>query len=99
MADAPPPHERLQPALLDRLTDEEPDKKLEPREARLLSRSRLRQAGLRYMAWLFNATRLEGDSDPTRVPHSPRALANFCLSALSGSTANSLDAPALSPAH
>ena len=35
MADPLPPQERLQPALLDRLTDDEPDKKVEPREARV----------------------------------------------------------------
>ncbi len=63
MPDPLPPHERLQPALLDRLTDDEPDKKLEPREARLLSRARLRQAVLRDLAWLFNATRLDADMD------------------------------------
>ena len=33
MAEQRAPEERLQPALLDRLTDDEPDKKLEPRES------------------------------------------------------------------
>ena len=32
------PQERLQPALLDRLTDDEPDKKQEPREQRVMSK-------------------------------------------------------------
>ncbi len=59
MADQLLPQDRLQPALLDRLTDDEPDKKQEPREARVLSKSRLRQSVLRDLAWLFNATRLE----------------------------------------
>ena len=53
------PEERLQPALLDRLTDDEPDKKVEAREARVFTKRRLRQAVLRDLAWLFNATRLE----------------------------------------
>ena len=57
------PQDRLQPALLDRLTDDEPDKKLEPREARVLSKRRLRQSVLRDLAWLFNATRLEAVDD------------------------------------
>ena len=43
MAEPLLPQNRLQPALLDRLTDEEPDRKQEPREARVLSKSRLRQ--------------------------------------------------------
>ena len=63
MAEPLTPQDRLQPALLDRLTDDEPDKKLEPREHRVLSKSRLRQAVLRDLAWLFNATRLEADVD------------------------------------
>ena len=63
MAEQLPPQERLQPALLDRLTDDEPDKKQEPREPRVMSKSRLRQAVLRDLAWLFNATRLETVAD------------------------------------
>ena len=51
------PQERLQPALLDRLTDEEPTKTQEPPERRVMSKSRLRQAVLRDLAWLFNATK------------------------------------------
>ena len=98
MADVPPPHERLQPALLDRLTDEEPDRKLEPREARLLSRSKLRQAVLRDLAWLFNATRMEADTDLTKAPHARRSVVNFGLPALSGKTATSLDATDLARA-
>ena len=39
------PQERLQPALLDRLTDDEPDKKLEPREQRVMSKTPLRAGG------------------------------------------------------
>jgi type VI secretion system protein ImpF len=98
MADPLPPHERLQPALLDRLTDDEPDKKLEPREARLLSRSRLRQAVLRDLAWLFNATRLDADTDLTKAPYARRSVVNFGLPALSGKTATSLDATDLARA-
>jgi type VI secretion system protein ImpF len=49
------PQERLQPSLLDRLTDEEPDQLQESREKRVLSMSRLRDFVLRDLAWLFNA--------------------------------------------
>ena len=51
------PLERLQPALLDRLSDDAPQVKVESREARVISRQRFRQAVLRDLAWLFNATR------------------------------------------
>jgi type VI secretion system protein ImpF len=85
------PQDRLQPALLDRLTDNEPDKQQEPREARVLSKSRLRQSVLRDLAWLFNATRLEGATDLAKTPFVRRSVLNFGLPALSGRTASSLD--------
>jgi len=85
------PLERLQPALLDRLTDEEPDKTQEPREHRVMSKSRLRQAVLRDLAWLFNATRLEADTDLSRAPAAQRSVINFGLPSLSGRAASSVD--------
>lgn len=91
MAEHRTPQERLQPALLDRLTDEEPDKKLEARDERVLSKSRMRQAVLRDLAWLFNATRLEASVDLTNAPLARRSVINFGLPALSGLAASSLD--------
>ena len=93
MAEQLTPQERLQPALLDRLTDEEPDKKLEPRERRVLSKSRMRQAVLRDLAWLFNATKLESGMDEpmTRWPFARRSVINFGLPSLSGQTASTVE--------
>ena len=91
MADPLPPQDRLQPALLDRLTDDEPDKALEPRERRMLSKSRLRQAVLRDLAWLFNTTRLEAGVDMGKAPYARRSVINFGLPAFSGIAASSLD--------
>src|SRR4029453_10744338 len=72
-----------------------PEKKLEPREQRVVSKSRLRQAVLRDLAWLFNATRLGRGVDPARAPHAHRSVINFGLPALSGNTASSLEVPDL----
>jgi type VI secretion system protein ImpF len=91
MAEQLTPQERLQPALLDRLTDEEPEKKEELREHRVLSKSRLRQAVLRDLAWLFNATRLERGSDMVHVPYARRSVINFGLPAHAGQTASSVE--------
>ena len=91
MAEQLTPQERLQPALLDRLTDDEPDKKLEPREHRVLSKSRMRQAVLRDLAWLFNTTKLEATLAMDRLPFARRSVINFGLPALSGQTASSLE--------
>jgi type VI secretion system protein ImpF len=89
------PQERLQPALLDRLTDDEPGEKLEPRERRVMSKGRLRQAVMRDLAWLFNATRLESGTSLAHVPHARRSVVNFGLPALSGKAATSFDAAEL----
>jgi type VI secretion system protein ImpF len=85
------PQERLQPALLDRLTDEEPEKTQEPREQRVMSKTRLRQAVLRDLAWLFNSVRLETGSEMARVPYARRSVVNFGLPPLSGQTASTLE--------
>lgn len=85
------PQERLQPALLDRLTDDEPGRKQESLDARVLSTRRLRQSVLRDLAWLFNATRLEAVTDLSNAPYVRRSVMNFGLPALSGRGASSLD--------
>ena len=53
------PKERLQPSLLDRLTDDEPDEQEESRDRRVLSMSQLRQSVLRDVGWLLNTRSLE----------------------------------------
>jgi type VI secretion system protein ImpF len=98
MAEPVPAQDRLQPALLDRLTDEQPDQKLEPREQRTLSKTRLRQAVLRDLAWLFNTVKLEASEDLAGLPHVRRSVVNFGMTALSGSTASTLDAISLTSA-
>jgi type VI secretion system protein ImpF len=91
MPDQRTPGEQLQPALLDRLTDEEPDKKLEPRGERVISKRRMREAVLRDLAWLFNTTRLDPDMDPVTLAHARRSVINFGLPALSGQTASTIE--------
>ena len=85
------PQDRLQPALLDRLTDDEPDKKSETRDRRVMNKSRLRQAVLRDLAWLFNATRIESEVDFSTAPLARRSVLNYGLPCLSGGLASSVD--------
>jgi type VI secretion system protein ImpF len=91
MAEQLTPQERLQPALLDRLTDEEPDRSQELREHRVMSKSRLRQAVLRDLAWLFNATRFERGAGLAHLPYVRRSVINFGLPAHAGQTASTLE--------
>ncbi len=89
--DALRPQDRLQPALLDRLTDDEPDKKTESRDSRVLTRRRLRASVLRDLAWLFNSTQIEGQADMAGLPFVRQSVVNFGLPAMSGQVASSLD--------
>jgi type VI secretion system protein ImpF len=91
MAEPLTPQDRLQPALLDRLTDDEPEKRLEAREHRVISRKQMRQAVLRDLTWLFNATRLERGRDMRALPYARRSVINFGLPSLSGQTASTLE--------
>lgn len=83
--------DRLQPALLDRLTDDEPHQSQEPREQRLVSKSRLRQAVLRDLAWLLNASRLERADEFRAASLARRSVINFGLPAFSGRSAAALE--------
>ena len=81
----------LQPALLDRLTDDDPGHRTEAREQRSMSKARLRAAVLRDLAWLFNASQ-QTDADAwIGHPHAQRSVLNYGLPALSGQTASSID--------
>ena len=87
------PLDRLQPALLDRLVDDEPDKTMESREARLITVRRLRAAVLRDLAWLFNAIQpSEEELDPARFPEAANSVLGYGLPALAGGTMSSLNA-------
>ena len=57
------PIEKLQPCLLDRLTDDEPGNQKESRLQRVVSPQKYRAGVLRDVEWLFNSRaypRLEG---------------------------------------
>ena len=83
--------DRLQPALLDRLTDDDVDAKSETGESRVINRSRLRELVLRDLAWLFNATSPGTSVDWSHAPHARNSVLNYGLPALSGSTASTID--------
>jgi type VI secretion system protein ImpF len=83
--------DRLQPALLDRLTDDEPGSPNESTESRVINRNRMRDLVLRDLAWLFNATSPGAYMDWTRAPHARNSVLNYGLPALSGETASTID--------
>lgn len=83
--------DRLQPALLDRLTDDFPDSPQEAADARVISRQRLRALVLRDLAWLFNATSPGSSIDWTGMQAARNSVLNYGLPALSGTTASTID--------
>ena len=71
--------DRLQPALLDRLTDDEPLSRTEPVDGRAINRNRLRELVLRDLGWLFNATGPGDDNDWASAPHAARSVLRYGL--------------------
>ena len=89
------PLERLQPSLLDRLTDDDPGQSRESHDKRFLSLRRLRECVLRDLGWLLNATNLTDtgqfdNGDP--VAHS---TLNYGIPELTGANASTVDGDAL----
>jgi type VI secretion system protein ImpF len=89
------PKERLQPSLLDRLTDNEPERKVESRDQRVLSVERLRAGVRRDLAWLLNAVHLAAAQDLGAFPEVRASTLNYGLPDLAGRTASSIAGPLL----
>jgi type VI secretion system protein ImpF len=82
--------DRLQPALLDRLTDDEPAQRKEPEERRVMTKAQLRQAVLRDLGWLFNAMQPQPQWNQTH-PALAGSVLNFGLPPLAGQRVSQLD--------
>jgi len=88
----PRAQDRLQPALLDRLTDDDVESRAETPETRVINRQRMREMVLRDLAWLFNAAAPGSAAiDWSRAAHARNSVLNYGLPPLSGQTASTLD--------
>lgn len=87
--------ERLQPSLLDRLTDNEREKSQETRDSRILSVRRLRECIKRDLAWLLNTGCLSDVEDLSRYPLVAESVLNYGMPDLTGITASSADVSSL----
>lgn len=85
------PQERLQPALLDRLTDDDRHATAESREQRVLSMQRLRAALLRDLGWLLNTGHLATFEDLEQYPEVARSVLNYGIPDFSGLTVDGAD--------
>ncbi len=82
--------DRLQPSLLDRLTDDAPQQASESREQRVLTWERLRECVLRDLSWLLNTEDAATAFDLEQYPEVRESVLNFGIPALSGVTASSI---------
>ncbi len=80
------PQEKLQPSLLDRLTDHHPDRQVESRQQRVLSLQQLRECVLRDLAWLLNTSPLSQAQPLDAFPEVERSVLNYGSPDLAGAT-------------
>ena len=83
--------DRLQPALLDRLTDHEPTRRTEQADAVYVTESRLRGALLRDLGWLLNASNASGQIDFSGLAHAEKSTLNYGMNPLAGQLLSDLD--------
>ncbi len=83
------PADRGRASLLDRLLDHEPETQVEA--PRAPTRAELRQAVLRDLDWLFNATRAGFERTGNAWPQVRHSVLNFGLPTFSGQTLSSVD--------
>jgi len=83
-------HDRLQPALLDRLRDDARSNPNEAIDQRVMSKQQLRAAVLRDLSWLLNAVQpMTGLAD--RYPVAVDSVLNYGLPSVSGQMASRVD--------
>ncbi len=80
----PTGRERLQPSLLDRLTDNASDQRRETFDQQTLTMQQLRQAVLRDLAWLLNTTNLAATEDLSAAPLAAKTTINYGVPGLAG---------------
>jgi len=76
--------ERLQPSLLDRLTDQNPDQKTEGREYRAIDLVNLREIIKRDLSSLLNTNSIESTLDKTTHPNVVSSVLNYGVSEVAG---------------
>lgn len=85
------PQERLQPSLLDRLTDKARNTRSESRDHRVLSMQKLRDAVLRDLSWLLSTGHLETTEDLEEYPEVAGSVLNFGMPDISGLSVSGSD--------
>jgi type VI secretion system protein ImpF len=69
--------EKIQPCLLDRLTDENPEAQKEGRSERIICIRRYREGVLRDLVWLLNGKAHTVEEELNEFPEAARSVLNF----------------------
>ena len=85
--------DRLQPALLDRLTDSAPDQRRENATLQVMSYTEVRKAVLRDLRWLLNTANMESSHGDALegFQHVASSTLNFGVRALAGKCMSEID--------
>lgn len=79
--------ERLQPSLLDRLTDNNPGEIKESARDRIIDIRQLRDIVLRDLGWLLNTVNQEGDVNDEDYPFAAASTLNYGITDIAGKKA------------
>lgn len=83
--------ERLQPSLLDRLTDLHPENSKESTSQQSMSQSQFKAAVIRDLGWLLNSVALDVCLDLDPFTEVQKSVLNYGLPDLSGHTSATID--------
>ena len=90
-----PMTKKIQPCLLDRLTDNNPDAKQDSREERMISLQRYRNGVLRDLEWLLNSCSYSIIEDLEEFQQVENSVLNFGVPDLCGLTLSGVEIPEL----
>lgn len=83
--------ERLQPSLLDRLTDHNPQRKKESTAQQSMSQNEFKEAVIRDLGWLLNSVSLDVCVDLEPYPEVEHSVLNYGLPDISGHTSSTVN--------
>lgn len=84
-------HEKLQPSLLDRLVDDNPEQMNESRDKRIMNVSKLRDCVIRDISHLLNTHHMEGNTELDNFDEVPSSVVNYGISGLTGFSIHNID--------
>ncbi|HVS70497.1 MAG TPA: type VI secretion system baseplate subunit TssE [Phycisphaerae bacterium] len=89
------PRDRLQPFLLDRLTDDQSEQTRESRDRHVFSPRQLRESLLRDLAWLLNTPAPIAEEGIGEFTQAASSVLNYGIPDLTGTTSSSIPGAAL----